>query len=197
VLLRLTRSLSASQRSVITRILAGLPPFAGNPISLSFQPQLTAYRGGLLSGSPQLGVEVHAAAFIRRRQIVMENALLRNPDTLRLILTHEIFHFVWARLGNSPRREYADILARELRAGARGELGESAGIKKDALGKLPFDSELSKSDRWRDYVCESFCDTAAYFYSESLGHAEFQLAARWRQIRRRWFFSVFASARPF
>jgi hypothetical protein len=178
--------------------LIRLPPLYGSPISVSFQPELTAYRGALLSGSPEVGISVHAAAFIRNRQIILEDALLRSPNNLHLILAHEIFHFVWVRLGNSQRKEYGRLLARELKHGVEGELGESASLKKSALTELRFNPNLSgpKSRHWADYVCESFCDTAAYFYSASVSNAEFRLARSWKAIRRRWFVSVFANPRP-
>ena len=52
---------------------------------------------------------------------------------LRLILIHEVFHFVWVRLDNGSRREFARVLRKEIKAGARGELGESAAVRKATL----------------------------------------------------------------
>jgi hypothetical protein len=98
-----------------------LPALVGDPISIRILPRLTAHRGKLLSGSPQRGVPVHAATFIRRREIVLETELTRKPGDLRLITVHEIFHFAWARLGNSSRRTWTELLEAEAAARARGE----------------------------------------------------------------------------
>jgi hypothetical protein len=117
---------------------------------------------------------VHAATFIRRREIVLETQLTRKPGPLRLITVHEIFHFVWARLGNSARRSYAALLKAEVAAHARGELGESSVLKKSRACT-------------RDYICESFCDTAAWLYAGVRRSGHFTLAARWRERRRAWF----------
>jgi hypothetical protein len=158
-----------------------LPVLTGQRISISAQQRLTAHRGKLLSCS-QHGTPVHAASFIRKRRIVLESELLRQPRKLRLILVHEIFHFVWARLGNATRQSFGSILERERQSGARGELGESAAAKK-ALGS------------WKDYVCESFCDTAAWMYAGVNRHSDFTLAARWRNQRRAWFECSFEKPR--
>src|SRR5882757_304020 len=143
--LQVSRSLSTAARRHILAAAAGIPALVGDPISIEILPELTAHRGKLLSGSPQRGVPVHAATFIRRREIVLETQLTRKPGVLRLITVHEVFHFVWARLGNSARRTWAALL--EAEAGARGELGESSSVKKTP-------------ECTRDYICESFCDTA-------------------------------------
>jgi hypothetical protein len=129
---------------------------------------------------------VHAASFIRKREIVLETGLLRDRQSLRLIVVHEIFHFVWPRLSNASRQKFAELLAKERRKHARGELGESSTANKtpQSLGKA-----------WRDYVCESFCDTAAWMYAGVGSHKEFTLAARWRNQRRAWFECTFERAR--
>jgi hypothetical protein len=161
----------------------------GRDLSVTVNPQLTDYRGKLLSGFPDLGTAIHAAAFIRQRRIVLESALLRSPDMLRLILIHEVFHFVWVRLDNKSRRQFASVLRKEIRAGARGELGESATVRKAALRRK---GDLRPRTRgWNDYVCESFCDTAAWFFSGSPSTFEFKLARKWASIRREWFLSRF------
>lgn len=174
------------------QVALGLPDLCGDPISVSVSARLTALRGKLLSGSPHLGTAVHAAAFIRRRRIVLENTLFRKSSSLRLILVHEIFHFVWARLSNAARREFAALLLRELKAAARGELGESAAAHKAKLAAQCGLTSVSKP--WRDYVCESFCDTGAWLYGRAK-NPEFTLAMRWREIRRRWFASTFSIPR--
>jgi hypothetical protein len=76
------------------------------------------------------------------------------------------------------------VLAAELRAGARGELGWSAEWRKRALAPADL---AARTRRWREYCCESFCDTAAWLFAGLPGHSEFTLAGRWRERRRRWF----------
>lgn len=187
--LRLNPRLAARTRKRISQIVVNLPVTLGSDLSVSVNPQLTAYRGKLLSGFPDLGIAIHAAAFIRQRRIVLESALLRRPDMLRLILIHEVFHFVWVRLDNASRREFAALLRKEIRARARGELGESAAVRKATL-RLRGDLH-PRSKGWSDYVCESFCDTAAWFYSGNPSTLEFKLARKWANLRREWFLSKF------
>jgi hypothetical protein len=158
----------------------------GSPIRVSVLPQLSAHQGRLLSRSPHRGVAVHAASFVRERRIVLETELLRNPRLLRLILVHELFHFIWVRLGNARRATYAALIQAEIEAGARGELGESSETKKATCGP-------AGTLAWRDYVCESFCDTAAFFYAGVRRHSTFTLAKRWIRRRRNWFDNTFAS----
>lgn len=158
-----------------------LPELNGGAISISAQPSLTAHRGKLQSRSHR-GTPVHAASFIRKRRIVLETELLRDARSLRLIVVHEIFHFVWPRLGNGLRRKFAELLAEERRRHARGELGESSAAKK-------------KLGSWRDYVCESFCDTAAWMYAGVESHPEFTLCDQWRNPRRAWFECTFERVR--
>ena len=131
---------------------------------------------------------MHAAAFIRRREIILETDLLARPHLLRLILVHEIFHFVWARLGNRMRAAFSELLAKEQQAGARGELGGSAVIKKELL--VPADYPRN-SPAWRDYVCESVCDTAAWLSSGVRRHRAFTMGKRWRRSREAWFHLAF------
>ncbi len=108
---------------------------------------------------------------------------------LRLILLHEIFHFVWTRLDNAARDEFKALLKRESRSGARGELGESSAVKKACITQ----TDLAINSRlWRDYVCESFCDTAAWIYSGVGRDQAFTLANRWRERRKVWFCVTFA-----
>ena len=77
--------------------------------------------------------------------------------------------------------------ARKSRRGRRGELGWSAEWRKDALGA---DDVAGRTRRWREYCCESFCDTAAWLYSGVERHEEFTLGERWRRGRRAWFADV-------
>lgn len=164
----------------LSKFLEGLPELSGDPIHVSTRPELTASRGRLLSGSPHCGTAVHAASFIRDRRIVVGSCLLDDPREFRLILIHELFHFVWARVGNRKRAEFGRILEDERNAHARGELGESAALKKSAR-------PLPGSFAWRDYACESFCDTAAFVYAGFDTHPNFTLAKGWTRRRQRWF----------
>lgn len=138
----------------------------------------------MLSARFRRGTPVYAASFIRERRIVLDSQLFATPRMLRLIVLHEIFHFVWTRLGNGARDEFANLLLTELRRGVRGELGESAGVKKSSL-VIP--SPTRNTRQWRNYVCESFCDTAACLYSGIKRHKSFNLAHSWRQRREAWF----------
>lgn len=164
-----------------------LPTLTGRPISVCDAAQLTACRGKLFSGDRSTGRPVHAASFLRVRKIVLDTELLRRPRLLRLILLHEIFHFVWVRLGNPKRKEFADILDRELRNGARGETGESSGLYKERVLQRRGSGECG-SRLWRDYVCEAFCDTAAWLYADvRTDPTAGELPQRWRNRRERWF----------
>jgi hypothetical protein len=149
-----------------------------------FLPELTAHRGKLLSANNR-GFPVYAASFIRQRRIVLETGLLSSPALLRFIFVHELFHFAWVRLGNRRRDEYSSLLLREIEANARGELGESSAVKKAEL-RLQTDFCLG-SRIWRDYVCESFCDSAGSIFTEGPLHKGFELGKSWAALRREWF----------
>jgi hypothetical protein len=151
---------------------------------------LTAHRGKLLCNQAHRGAAVYAASFLRKREVVIDSELVKQPGALRLIVLHELFHFVWMRLGNRARREFSELLADEYMHGARGELGESAVLKKSRLEDRDC---RSSSRRWRDYVCESFCDTAAWCYSDKTEAGAFTLALRWRKLRQLWFQAKHAS----
>jgi hypothetical protein len=167
-----------------------LPQLTGSPIHIRFESQLTAHRGKLLCNQANRGSAVYAASFIRKRDVVVDSALAKRPRALRLILLHELFHFVWIRLGNERRSEFSELLAREYMYRARGELGESAAVKKLLLQDRDC---LISSRRWRDYICEGFCDTAAWRHSGIQHHPAFTLAPRWRKRREVWFNATFAS----
>ncbi len=151
------------------RLLRRLPPLSGAPIRL-FPAD------GLRDGSRAL----HAAAFLRERSIGFNCPANEFPR----VFVHELFHFVWLRLGNPRRSSYEALLRQERNARARGELGWSAEWRKI---KLADHDAHSRSRLWREYCCESFCDTAAWLYSGIQKHAEFTLARRYRQRRQAWF----------
>lgn len=151
-----------------------------------FLPALTADRRHLYSNRPH-GQPVFAGSFIRKREIILDQELERQPRELARILVHELFHFAWVRLGNPARRSYEEIVRREWKQRARGELGWSAELRKNALSRSPRPHPLL----WRDYLCESFCDTAAWFYSGVRRHPEYTLAARHRARRAEWFHAAF------
>ena len=171
-------------RPLIKRLETRFGAIEGRPIHVEFRPSLTASRGRLFSEAAH-GEPVHAASFIRKRQIVLETELLNDSPELARIAVHELFHFVWARAGNSRRASYGRLIAAELDGRARGELGWPA-----ERAKLRCGAERA-GRRWRDYVAESFCDTAACLLSGCDTHAEYTLAARWRVKRARWFEQTF------
>jgi hypothetical protein len=148
-----------------------------------FAPELRAHRGRLISGGAH-GTEVHAGAFPRKREIVLASELLDSPPELGRVFLHELFHFVWLRAGNVLRRSWEVLLEGELRQCARGELGWSADLRKRQLS--PHDP-ANRSRRWREYACESFCDSAAWLLGSARVHEEFTLVRRFREGRRRWF----------
>lgn len=165
------------------RALQSLPPLDGKPIRIILKPDLYAYRGKLLSEGDR-GTPVHAASFLRRRETVLGSELTGNAAEFARILLHEIFHFVWLRTGNPARRSFEALLAEELRRHARGEMGWSAAISKKRFSSRDL---RNRSRLWREYVCESFCDTAAWRYAGIRRHPEFTLAPVFRRARRAWF----------
>lgn len=114
---------------------------------------------------------------------MLDSALRRQPAERARIFVHEVFHFVWVRLGNPSRRAWEALLEAEIAAGVSGELGWSAEWRKDAL--RPQDRR-DRTRRWREYACESFCDTAAWLWAGLSRHEEFTLPRRERAARRRW-----------
>lgn len=122
---------------------------------------------------------------------MLDSDLRRHPKELSRILVHEVFHFAWVRLSNLARTSYEEMIQREFAAGARGELGWSAEWRKESMR----DRAAQTGVRWREYLCESFCDTAAWIYSGIEEHDEFTLAARFRARRAQWFQSAFRGSR--
>lgn len=151
-----------------------IPRVAGRPVRIEF-------RSTVLDA---FGAPAHAATYLRKRRMVIEQALMADADEFARIFVHELFHFVWLRLSNGKRISYEQLLAKELRRGARGELGWSAQWRKRELSPR---HARERSRRWREYCCESFCDTAAWLYAGVPRHPEFTLAASAREVRRRWF----------
>ena len=156
-------------RRDLRQLLVRLPPLAGAPIAVELSPGLRDHRGA-----------VHGAAFLRERRIALDCT----PDEFPRIFVHELFHFIWLRAGNATRRSFEALVHAERLAAAPGELGWSAEWRKLAL--TPADAR-KRTRRWREYCCESFCDTAAWLYADLPRHPEFTLAALFRLRRRSWF----------
>lgn len=146
---------------------------------------LTAWGEELLSNAER-GQPVHAGSFMRKRVIVLGSELRSDPQEMARIFVHELFHFAWVRLGNPLRASYERLILEEMAAGARGELGWSAEERKSRL------DGTSEGRAWRAYLCESFCDTAAFLYSGCARHEEYTLRPRWRRKREQWFRESFA-----
>jgi hypothetical protein len=165
--------LEARARTALSRI----PLLAGDPIRIQRHRGLRDRRGA-----------VHAGSFLRERRIAFDCTAAE----FNRVLVHEVFHFVWLRLGNPRRRSYERLLAAEIAVRGRGELGWSAEWRKHELRP---DDVKRRTRRWREYCCESFCDSAAWLYSGARRHEEFTLTARFRTARRRWFAEL-TEARP-
>jgi hypothetical protein len=149
-------------------------------------PELTVSYGKLRSRAGG-GTQVHGASYPKRREIVLDAALIENRRELARILIHEVFHFAWPRLGNPVRRSYEQLLEAEFRRNARGELGWPSELVKLRLGDEDVEE---RSRRWREYACESFCDTAAWLYSGLRTHPEWTLGTQYRMRRAAWFHAL-------
>ena len=171
----------ASRRKQVGVVLRRLPPVSGAPVRIQSAHAL----GGVPSGPRGA---VHAGTFVRERRMAFNCSRAEFPR----IFVHELFHFIWARLGNPARHSYERLVKGEWQAGARGELGWSAEWRKRALAA---GDVQSRSRRWREYCCESFCDTAAWLYSGATRHDEFTLTAACRARRRAWFAQKIESGR--
>jgi hypothetical protein len=126
------------------------------------------------------GNAADAATYIRERVIVLDRELA--GDDHRRVLCHELFHFVWVRLGNPRRLAWETLLAEEWNARARGETGWSAEWRKK---KLSASDVADRTRKWREYCCESFCDTAAWLFASN--ESELTLSRKWRVGRKTWF----------
>jgi len=102
---------------------------------------------------------VHAASFLPRREIVFDEALLDHAPDFVNIVAHEIYHFVWRRLSNLDRKDWALLLEQE-----------QTPLHPGLSSRLRFDAWVAKRTprRWKDYVCEAFCDTAAGITSPNI-----------------------------
>jgi hypothetical protein len=141
---------------------------------------------------PSLGTHI-AGASIPRRLILLDATVFARHGEFERVLIHELFHFAWVRLSNQRRRDWEQVLARELREKITGELGWSAEWRKDTLTRS---DTLRRTPRWRRYACESFCDTAAWLFAGLSAHDEFTLGSRTRRKRRQWFHREFPPAAP-
>ena len=161
----------------VRRVVRRLPPLDGRRIVIARAANLRDRSG-----------PVHGGAFLRERRILFDCTRAEFPR----IFVHELFHFVWLRAGNPARIAFERLIAAELDAGARGELGWAAESRKSKLNAA---DPHARTRRWRDYCCESFCDTAAWLYSGIARHPEFTLAQRHRKRRAEWFHSILEGRR--
>jgi hypothetical protein len=160
---------SPSLQLQVRRALRRLPPLTGASIRIG--------RGACLRD--RYGAS-HAVTFLRGRRILFDCVRAEFPR----IFVHEVFHFVWLRAGNAARNSFGQALDAEISGGARGELGWSAEWRKQ---KLTAADRRDRTRRWREYCCESFCDTGAWLFSGMARHDEFTLAKSCRKLRREWF----------
>ncbi len=148
-----------------------LPELSGQPVEIRYRPDLRDRRG-----------PVHGGAFLPQRLILLDAALRGQPQERRRIVVHELFHFVWVRLNNGQRWSYEQLIREE---GCRQtELGWSSESRRSTIAAADV---ATRTRRWREYVCESFCDTAAWLYAGLPHHPEFTLPAHLRARRRQWF----------
>jgi len=144
----------------------------GCPIEVRYRANLTD-----TAGNP-----AHAATFIRRRLIVLDCELQRDGPEHQRVLVHELVHFVWVRMSNEQRCGWESLLRSEWNANARGEAGWSAEWRKR---KLTASDVKLRTRAWREYCCESFCDTGAWL--ETGTRTEVTLASGRLARRHAWF----------
>ncbi|MCH7979659.1 MAG: hypothetical protein IH935_11885, partial [Acidobacteria bacterium] len=130
----------------------------------------------------------HAVSFIPERYVVLDAALFHRRVELGRILYHELCHFLWPRLGNPSREKFAALLVREFRQGIAGELGYSAEWRKANLtaGEKGKRRKDFLGRPWREYVCESFCDTGSFVLLDRerrRNHSEYTLSGMARERR--------------
>ena len=140
-------------------LLKQLPPFSGSPVRVHSARGLRDRHG-----------PVHAGSFLRERRIALDCTAAEFPR----IFMHELFHFAWVRAGNPARRSFERL----LRGGTprRAFRANSAGRRNGENRRSTAPISAPRTRRWREYCCESFCDTAAWLYSGWRRHAEFTLA---------------------
>lgn len=182
------KGLRSSNKSISRIVAKRLPPLEGRDIQVSFRPALSV-KGRRLYSNHESGQPVHAATYIRRREIILDQELKGQPKELARILTHELFHFVWAHLSNKLRKSYEALILEEWKQHTPGELGWSAESRKRSFPTHP--PPTTHHPSFRTYLCESFCDTAAWLYSGVSRHEEFTLAAPHRKRRAEWFQAAF------
>jgi hypothetical protein len=144
--------------------------FQGRPVEVRYAANLRDMAGNAAD----------AATYIRDRVIILDQDLA--GDEHQRVLCHELFHFVWVRLGNPRRLAWETLLAAEWHSGARGETGWSSEWRKQ---KLSAEDVTGRTRRWREYCCESFCDTAAWLFASN--KSELTLSPKWREGRKTWF----------
>ena len=115
---------------------------------------------------------------------MLDEQMLRTPRVLERIFVHEVFHFVWSKLRNELRCSYEDMVIDEFENNTLGELGWSAESMKLQLTKW---DRKKRTRRWKDYICESFCDTAGWLFGSARQYSEMTLGREERDARRRWF----------
>ncbi len=187
--MRLSPKLRRPFLRLVKALASELPEAHGKYIRVRFLPNLHTHRGRLISDS--VGESIHAASDIRKRVIVLDAGLRAEPAELRRILVHELFHFAWANLGNATRKSWTKLIESEWNRRARGELGWSSEYRKKELRAMPPGEHHPRT--WREYLCESFCDTAAWIYAGLDSHDEFTLAPRFAKAREKWFRESFGS----
>ncbi len=187
---RLLPQLSPTERRHLRRWIRQLPPAVAERL-----PRLRVRSAGEIVRVGQRVVfdtsvkaqgadrTAQAVSYINTRLVVLRRRLFRQHRLGQRLFYHELCHFLWPRLGTPRRRAFDRVLRRELRAGVRGELGYTAALCKQALGRR------RSGAPWREYVCESFCDTGAYALLRATGVAsrarsvEFTLGRRQRAAR--------------
>src|ERR1019366_1255022 len=89
--------------------------FEGKPVEIQYEAGLRDMAGNV----------AQAATFIPRRRILLDVALRGKAGERDRVLLHELFHFVWVRLGNPRRRGWEELLRGALAERARGEGGKA------------------------------------------------------------------------
>lgn len=192
---RLSPRLRSAERLVRSWIAALDPAFAARLPRLEVVPAEAIVRisGRILleaSRDGRRGLRVagdcstQAVSYVRERVLVLHRRLLRQRWLGQRLFYHELCHFLWPRLAAGARRRYLKHLRRELAQAVRGELGYSAQDRKRRRLR-----RVRSGSAWREYACESFCDTGAYALARAAGlgarlrSVEFTLAPRHRPGR--------------